>query len=430
MSSDKHERRSRRRKILGAGVRSLGRTVLGSVPGRDRSRSWQDTGLDWFDTLGELKGAAMKMGQIASQYSDILPPEVAEQLARLQRDAEPWPYARLEPVLKAHWGDEHFARIDHIEPQAMAAASIGQVHRGRLMDGTNVAIKIRYPGVADAVDADIANLARLFKLSRLLPARGKDIDAIMGELRERFIEETDYRQELANLDTLRALQLPGYVLPEAIEPLCNEAVLVTTLLESAPIYTAPASIGQTLTQAICLQVFTHGVFHADPHPGNFGILDDGRIALYDFGCIKHIDRSTRTAMRDVIAAGLTEDWRAMHKAMERLGVVPLGRWRNNQAMYTDVYQRHTRLVMQRAAAQPTYTFSDDGLLEQMRREVTRSLRHWRHFNAAPDLVFLLRTLSGLYWILRNVNAHATIHGLLEDIAAGHFDADANADADS
>src|SRR5699024_8101735 len=195
---DRKELRSRQRKMLGACVRSLSRSVLHTVPGYDRARRWQTTGQDWFDTLGKLKGAAMKMGQIASQYQDFLPPEVGEQLARLQRDAEPWAFERLEPVLKAHWNEEQFAAVEHIETEAMAAASIGQVHRARLTDGTRVAIKIRYPGVADAVDADIANLARLFKLARFIPARGTDIDAVMGELRERFIEETDYRQELAH----------------------------------------------------------------------------------------------------------------------------------------------------------------------------------------------------------------------------------------
>ena len=402
-------------------MRSVGRSVLHTVPGYDRARGWQRTGLDWFDTLGELKGAAMKLGQIAAQYRDFMPPEVAEQLARLQRDATPWPYAEILPVLETQWRQAQFERVAHIDTEAMAAASIGQVHRARLDDGTEVAIKVRYPGVADAVDADIANLSRLFKMARFIPARGKDIDAIMAELRERFIEETDYRQELAHLETLRTLELPGFVLPEPIPDLCNEAVMVTTLVESAPIDSAGAAIGQTVCEAICLQVFTHGIIHADPHPGNFGITADGRIALYDFGCIKRFDLASRKAMRDVVAAGLTGNWAAMHHAMEDLGVVPTGQWHAHKAIYTDIYQRETRIVLDHLQARPVYVFTDDGLLEDIRRELRHSLRHWRHFNAAPELVFLMRTLSGLYWILRSVNAEATLYGLLEDIAAGRFD---------
>lgn len=421
MTADKVQHRKRKRKLLAAGARSLSRGVLHTVPGYDRARGWQKTGQDWFDTLGDLKGAAMKMGQIASQYRDLLPPEVAEQLAGLQRNAEPWSFERLSPVLDAHWSPEQLDRIEFVDPRAMAAASIGQVHRGRLNDGTDVAIKIRYPGVADAVDSDIANLARLFKMAQFIPARGQDIDAVMSELRGRFIEETDYRQELKNLETLRALELPGYVLPEPVAPLCNEAVLVTTLVESEPIGMAGAEIGQTVSEAICLQVFTHGIIHADPHPGNFGITPDGRIALYDFGCIKRFSQPTRDAMRAVIAAGLESDWQEMHRAMERLGVVPQGQWPAHATVYTEIYSRQTRVVLDRLQDQPVYTFTDDGLLESIRHEVTHSLKHWRNFNAAPELVFLLRTLSGLYWVLRGVDAQATIYALLQDIASGRFD---------
>ena len=167
--SDKREQRTRRRRILGAGMRSLGRGVLQTMPGYDRAKSWQKTGQDWFDTLGGLKGAAMKLGQIASQYRDFLPEPLVEQLSRLQRNAEPWAFERLEPVLDEAWNDEQRALIAEIDEQAMAAASIGQVHRARLVDGRDVVVKIRYPGVADAVDADIDNLGRLLSLSCVLP---------------------------------------------------------------------------------------------------------------------------------------------------------------------------------------------------------------------------------------------------------------------
>ena len=138
--SDKREQRTRRRRILGAGMRSLGRGVLQTMPGYDRAKSWQKTGQDWFDTLGGLKGAAMKLGQIASQYRDFLPEPLVEQLARLQRNAEPWAFERLEPVIDAAWSDEQRALVAHIDHEAMAAASIGQAHRATLADGRELSI--------------------------------------------------------------------------------------------------------------------------------------------------------------------------------------------------------------------------------------------------------------------------------------------------
>src|SRR5699024_6710966 len=118
--------------------------------------------------------------------------------------------------------------------------------------------------------------------------------------------------------------------PEPVAALCTDAVIVTTLLESAPIDTAPPEIGQTLCEGICRQFFTHGIIHADPHPGNFGYTADGRIALYDFGCIKYFDAATRRHITAIIAAGLNEDWYAMHCAMEALGVVPRKSWASHK----------------------------------------------------------------------------------------------------
>jgi len=427
MASDSHEQRSRRRRLFGVGVRSLGRGLLHNMPGYDRAKSWQKTGEDWFDTLGGLKGAAMKLGQIAAQYRDFLPEQLTEQLARLQRDADPWAFERLEPVLAAEWSEEQQAQIADIDPDALAAASIGQVHAAKLADGRDVVVKIRYPGVADAVDADISNLARLLKLSRFLPVRGRDIDAVLEELRDRFIEETDYRQELKNLQHLRGVALPGYVLPEPVPALCTDAVLVTTRIDAAPIEQAPAALGQTVVESICRQVFTHGALHADPHPGNFGVTADGEIALYDFGCVKYLDLHTRHALRDIVAAGLTEQWRDVHDGLERLGVVPPDSWDDNATTYTQIYAGHAAASLGPLRADPHYVFDDDGLIESIHREIRASLRHWKLFNAAPELVFVMRTLSGLYWILRSIHADADLYDQFEKIAAGYYDPPPQAD---
>lgn len=421
MASNNDEQRTRRRRIIGAGVRSLGRGVLHTMPGYDRAKSWQKTGQDWFDTLGGLRGAAMKLGQIASQYRDFLPEQLADQLARLQRDAEPWDFERLEPVLDATWTEEQRALVAHIDESALAAASIGQVHRAQLADGRDVVIKIRYPGVADAVDADIANLGRLLKLSRFLPIRGSDIDAVLDELRERFIEETDYRHELRNLESLRAIGLPRFVLPEPVPELCTDAVLVTSHVPSAPIDQAPGDLGQAIVSAINRQVFTHGVLHADPHPGNFGVTDDARLALYDFGCVKRLDIETRAGLRDVVAAALESRWADVHDALQRLGVVPPGSWARHSELYTEIYAGHAAASLGPLRDNPHYVFGDDGLIESIRGEIRKSLRHWKLFNAAPELVFLMRTLSGLYWILRSIHAEADLYAELEAIAAGAYD---------
>ena len=192
---DSPTRRSTR--LIGVGLRTLGRSVLRRLPGGDRVQKaadyWTAVGVDMAETLGELRGAAMKLGQLASQYSDILPPQLAEQLQRLQRSAEPIPYARVRAELMRQWGAAPETLLARIEPQALAAASIGQVHRAQLPDGTAVVLKLRYPGVSEAVDADLVQLRRLIGLSKLLPIDGPDLDQLMEEVRARFRDETDYR---------------------------------------------------------------------------------------------------------------------------------------------------------------------------------------------------------------------------------------------
>jgi len=390
------------------------------MPGGDQVLSWKRTGEDWYDTLGNLRGAAMKLGQIASQYHDVLPPAITEQLAKLQRDAEPLDFEDIEPVLAESLGDAQYARIQTIEPEALAAASIGQVHAATLDTGAEVVIKIRYPGVADAVDADIANLGRLLKWSRFLPARAGDIDAVLAELRERFVEETDYDRERINLIHLRAMNLPGQVFPEPIPELCADGVLTMTRIDAAPFTEAAPETAEILVEGVCRQVFTYGALHADPHPGNFGILDTGEVAVYDLGCVKYLELDTRRAMRDIVAAGLDRDWEGVHAALEDLGGVPPGRWESDNEIYANLYQSFADIVLNALEDKPVYTFVNDDLIQRLRTELRTSLAYWRYFNAVPETIFVMRTLSGLYWLLRQIEGRAPVLDLLERIANNEF----------
>lgn len=390
------------------------------MPGYDHAKSLHKTGLDWYETLGNLKGAAMKLGQIASQYQDLLPAQVTEQLARLQRSAHPWDFAALQPILADEWSDEQFAQIAEIEDTALAAASIGQVHAARLTDGRDVVIKIRYPGVADTIDTDIANLGRLLKLSRFIPIRGRDLDVVLTELRERFLEETDYQRELNNLQTLRTLELHDFDLPEPVESLCTRSILVTTRLDSGPLENGTPALGKAVVQAINRQVFTLGALHADPHPGNFGVTERGTMALYDFGCVKYLDRETRLAMRDILAAAMSEDWQGVHDGMERLGAVPENSWEKHAGIYREIYSRHARSTLQPLRDNRPFVFDSDALIQSIRHEIGRSMTYWPYFKPAPDMIFVLRTLGGLYWILRRLRGEVDLYHELERIIAGDY----------
>lgn len=424
MNADRRTQRSRRRRLVGVGVRTVGRGMLHVLPGQDRARNLAQSGADLFDTLGELKGAAMKLGQVASQYQDLLPPQLIEQLERLQRDAQPRPFDQMQAVLDAAWGSEQWNAVDNIEPEAMAAASIGQVHHARLADGRKVVVKIRYPEVAGSIDADVANLGRILKWSRLLPVDHERLDAVLDEVRERLKEETDYTAELANLRAMRELALPGFVLPKPVAELCTESVLVMETVASTPFQSlrdtdqaTRDAVGEQIVANLSRQIFEHRLLHADPHPGNYGITENGDVALYDFGCLKRIGDTEAEGLRAALAAGLSEDWPAVHAALADMGIVSRDRYPAEQAIFDDIYHRHREAVMGPVGAQRLYDFSEGSVIERIRHETLADLKHWRRFNPAPELVFVMRTLSGVYWLLRGIGARVPLYELLEASAA-------------
>ena len=191
------------------------------------------------DALAELRGGAMKLGQILSFVdTDLVPAEqrtaIQERLATLRADAPPMPWPRVREVLRAEWGAEPEDVLASIDPRAAAAASIGQVHRAVLRDSRAVAVKVQYPGIAEAVRADLRNVGLLARLARAI-APGIDAKALAAELRERVTEELDYELE-ADAQRMFARAYRGHPfvrVPEVVTPLCRRRVLVTEWVDGA-----------------------------------------------------------------------------------------------------------------------------------------------------------------------------------------------------
>src|SRR5574343_1033386 len=185
------------------------------------------------DQLAQLRGAAMKVGQLLSMDAgDLLPPELAEILSRLRADARPMPMSQLVPVLEAAWGagwDRHFSRFSFTP---LAAASIGQVHAATLQDGRRLAIKVQYPGIRQSIDSDVDNVASLLRLSGLLPA-GLDLAPLLHEAKRQLHAEADYQLEAAHLARYRE-RLAGqrdYAVPEPHNELTTESVLAMSFVD-------------------------------------------------------------------------------------------------------------------------------------------------------------------------------------------------------
>lgn len=259
----------------------------------------QRTAEQLFRVLGELKGGAMKFGQALSVFESALPEDLAKPyraaLTKLQEAAPPMPTGTVHAVLAERLGQEWHELFEEFDDQPAAAASIGQVHRATWHDGREVAVKIQYPGAGEALVSDLNQLgvfARL--LGPLIP--GMDVKPLIAELRERVSEELDYALE-AEAQRAYAAEFaedPGVLVPDVVHQ--ADQVLVTEWMDGVPLAEVVRDgsqeqrdqAGQLLARFLFSGTARTGLLHADPHPGNFRLLEDGRLGVLDFGTVDRL----------------------------------------------------------------------------------------------------------------------------------------------
>ena len=294
-----------------------------------------ETALKMVSVLGEMKGAAMKLGQLASFIdTEFLPPEYAEiyheQLAKLRTSAPPMPWESVRKVLDEEYRDEGLDEIyADFEEEAFAAASIGQVHRATLIDGRKVAVKIQYPGVAEALEADLANAGMLVRLAKAL-APGLDAKAVAEELRERVLEELDYEYEAQNQRAFaRAYRgHPFIYVPDVLTRLSHRRVLVTEFVEGKGFEEVKelgdderSRFGEIVFRFCFGSIYHLQHFNADAHPGNYILMADGRVAFLDFGMTKKLDADQIELEQAAVDAAARKDPEALRLALHDLGFV-------------------------------------------------------------------------------------------------------------
>jgi predicted unusual protein kinase regulating ubiquinone biosynthesis (AarF/ABC1/UbiB family) len=299
-----------------------------------------------------MKGAAMKIGQLASFVdTEFLPPEYAEiyqaELAKLRTSAPPMPWERVRGVIEGEYGesvDEHFADF---EPEAFAAASIGQVHRATLLDGRRVAVKIQYPGVAEALESDMRNAGMMVRLAKAL-APGLDAKAVAQELRERVMEELDYEYEAQNQRSFsRAYRDHPFIrVPDVITRLSRRRVLVGELVEGIGFEQVRelgdeerSRFGEIVFRFCFGSIYHLQHFNADSHPGNYLLMDDGKVACLDFGMTKKLDVEQIELEQRAVDAAVRRDPEALRAALHDLGFV-----KNPSQLDAERLMEHVMLV--------------------------------------------------------------------------------------
>jgi predicted unusual protein kinase regulating ubiquinone biosynthesis (AarF/ABC1/UbiB family) len=304
------------------------------------------------DVLGSMKGAAMKIGQLASFIdTDFLPDEYRDlyqrKLSTLRTHAPSMPWSKVRPVLEEEWDEEPESLFESFDHEPAAAASIGQVHRAVLPDGRAVAVKVQYPGVDRAVRADLQNAGMLLRLAKAI-APGLDAGEVAGELRERVLEELDYEIEAQRQRAFaRAYRGHPFIhVPDVVTRLSRTRVLVAEWAEGLG-FDAVRELPQPdrdrfgeIVFRFCFGSIYHlRHFNADAHPGNYLLMDDGRVAFLDFGMTKQLDREQIDLEIAAIEAVLEEDPERLRVALHDLGFI-----RQPKRVDAEALMEHVRAV--------------------------------------------------------------------------------------
>jgi predicted unusual protein kinase regulating ubiquinone biosynthesis (AarF/ABC1/UbiB family) len=278
--------------------------------------------------LGALKGLVMKLGQIASYMPGALPPEAQRVLTKLQANTTAMEYAKVQQVLREDLGQDAEALFQDFETEPFAAASIGQVHRAR-HDGRPVAVKIQYPGIEDALRSDLKTAGVLGRVGTV--GMALDGGSLVEELRDRVLEECDYRKEADSQRAFAALfqRMPGAHVPAVVAERSGRRVLTSELDPGQGFYafcdTAPQAArdraGEIIFRTCFDCLFRHSVYNADPHPGNYLFSPEGDVTFLDFGCVRRFEPKMIEAWKRVARSVVANDRAEFLRAFPELGFV-------------------------------------------------------------------------------------------------------------
>ncbi len=360
-------------------------------------------------TLGDLKGAAMKLGQVASMDPDLFPAEIRAILSRLQNEAPPMAFPTVRRVVERELGAPLEALYREFAEAPMAAASLGQVHRAWLLDGREVVVKVQYPGIDRALKSDIDNLGAVVK-ALALTGRALDGRAYFRELSEELTHELDYRREARlAMEFARASRcLSDVKVPEVVEDRTSTRVLTLELLPGQTLKDFLASeasnaerlrVSGLLIRAIHGTFLVQGTVHADPHPGNYMVMPDGRLGVMDFGSVKTFSRTFFLAHRDVFGQVVEQ------RPFDALGLA------RTVGFTVDIPDAEARPLLDelvhiagRALRTDDYDYGADTVPADTRRLFAKNPGKVLKIRPPAEGVFFLRAFGGLQQNLRLLGA--------------------------
>ncbi|ESK39684.1 hypothetical protein P256_01366 [Acinetobacter nectaris CIP 110549] len=383
-----------------------------------RQKLFQDIGMQIANTLGEMKGAAMKVGQIASQYKDIFPPEVSKAIEKLQRQAPPMPFKEIKLQIEKELKQPLNQAFLSFEEKPFAAASIGQVHKAQLKTGEHVVVKIQYPGVDEACESDLKQIRLALKMMGLLKIDKKLQDKLFGEIQESLANELNYEIEAQNLEIARSFHRtldPQIIIPKVFKNYSTRHLLTLSLEVGDDISTASTwnqevrnTLGRRLVKAMGQEIFYLKRFHCDPHPGNFSFRENGDVIVYDYGGVKIISSYVIQQFKDLIQASRDRNIPQLETALFDLqALTEKGKFPSN------LYHEWLDVLLRPLTQQ--YDFKENSAHHDSVKLAKQSLKYWDLFKPSPDTLMINRTISGHYWNMIHLQVNDNLSDIFEEI---------------
>jgi len=416
--------------FVGRTTWGMGKRLVGQPADAVLSQVQRRTADQIFSVLGQLKGGAMKAGQAMSVFEAALPDELIgpyrETLTRLQNAAPPMPESTVHEVLTANLGDDWRRLLPTFDETPAAAASIGQVHRGVWHDGQDVAVKIQYPGAADALAADLRQVGRAARLLGTLTP-GIDINMLVHELQDRMTEEVDYTLE-ASAQQIFADEFdgdPDIAIGHVLD--YTDHVLINQWLDSDG--TLSHMIGHS-TQAERNRLAEHyvrflfsgpartGMLHADPHPGNFLVMPDGRMAVVDFGAVSRLPDGLPPVIGRLLRHAVDYDYDAVSEGLRDEGFL-----KPDVDIDTETLSDYLDPFVEPARSEH-FAFNRDWMRRQLQRISARSstgIGTAIKINLPPEYLLIHRVWIGGIGVLCQLEAEAPFRQIMIDSLPGFAD---------
>ncbi len=384
-------------------------------------------------TLGEMKGLPLKFGQMASYIDGIAPPgfedKFQESLKKLQQKAPPLDPEAARQVISAELGALPEALFQSFEREPFAAASIGQVHRAITKEGAAVAVKVQYPGIDKAIEADLKSVSVLESVISPLGRRYHTKETL-EELRTVFMAELDYREEAETTALFRRLHEdnPNIVIPQVFHDLSTRRVLTTELMGGQDYATFAQEASQAERDAACVTIWTfmckslfqYGLLYADPHPGNYRFLGGGRVAFLDFGCRRLLPPELVLGMKSYIIAAMDGDWPLFQERITKV----LGYDPEDKAGYP-LYIDYSKMLLEPLTRDGNYQHTKEAAREAVAFLVRGSRKAFiKEDGSLPDLpkpinmptefTFVSRLQWGLASVMGGLGGEGNYRRLSED----------------